>query len=362
MTRTALAPFAFLAALAAHAVAPFSYRHVEVASGIHAFIEPAGHAVVSGNIVAIVGDGGVAIIDSGHHPGLTRAIAAEIRALTRKPVLYVVNTHWHNDHVAGNAVFARKFPAARFIAHAFTANTLEGEIRALHGPACATYLRVQSRALREALATAAAPDGQPLDEARRARYLSIVADADAAIAECAEFEFRGADLTFESRVVLRLGARDVELLFLGRGNTAGDIVAHVPDARVAVVGDLLVHPFPFAFQGYGAEWARTLRRVEALAPVAIVPGHGPVQRDFGYLRLVAELLEHIESQVRAAYVPGMTLEALRPKVDLAAFKTRMGAGDPRAEAYFDPMVAQPMVNRAWQAARGQLEPEGLLPP
>ncbi len=362
MTHTPMAIFALLFALAAEAASPFSYRRVDVAPGIHAFIEPTGHAVVSGNIVAIVGEAGVAIVDSGHHPDLTRAIAAEIRALTTKPVQYVVNTHWHNDHVAGNAVFAREFPGARFVAHAFTAAAVEKEIRAFHGPACATYLGVQAKALREAQASGAGPDGLPLTQARRERFASIIADADAAIAECAQFELRGADLTFESRIVLRLGGRDVELLFLGRGNTAGDIVAHVPDARVVVVGDLLVHSFPFAFQGYGGEWARTLRSVEALAPVAIVPGHGPVQRDFGYLRLVAELLESIDSQVRAAYVPGMTLEALRPRLDLAAFKARMAAGDPRVEAYFDPMVAQPMVTRAWQAARGRLEPEGLLPP
>lgn len=362
MTRTPFAILALLFAIAADAATPFSYRRVDVAPGIHAFIEPTGHAVVSGNIVAIAGETGVAIVDSGHHPDLTRAIAAEIRALTSKPVQYVVNTHWHNDHVAGNAVFAREFPGARFVAHSFTAATVEKEIRAFHGPACATYLGVQAKALREAQESGVGPDGQPLTEARRARFASILADADAAIAECARFEFRGADLAFESRLVLRLGGRDVELLFLGRGNTAGDIVAHVPDARVAVVGDLLVHPFPFAFQGYGAEWARTLRRVEALAPAAIVPGHGPVQRNLEYLRLVAELLEGVDSQVRAAYAPAMTLEALRAKVDLSAFKARMAARDPRVEASFEPMVAQPMVTRAWQAARGRLEPEGLLPP
>jgi glyoxylase-like metal-dependent hydrolase (beta-lactamase superfamily II) len=86
---------------------------VQVADGVYAFVEPFGHAIVSSNVVAIVGEDAVAVVDSGHHPRLTRAIAAEIRALTPKPVRYVVNTHWHNDHVSGNSVFAKRFPVRR---------------------------------------------------------------------------------------------------------------------------------------------------------------------------------------------------------------------------------------------------------
>src|SRR5688572_14264291 len=95
---------AVLPTLALGADYPYSYKRVEVAAGVHAFIEDFGRAVVSSNIVAIVGEDAVAVIDSGHHPRLTRAIAADIRALTPKPVRYVVNTHWHNDHVSGNFV------------------------------------------------------------------------------------------------------------------------------------------------------------------------------------------------------------------------------------------------------------------
>src|SRR5688500_20282186 len=106
MPRRLLAVVATLLAGAALAADyPYSYKRVEVAEGVHAFIEDFGRAVVSGNIVAIVGDEAVAVIDTGHHPRLTRRIVDEIRALTPKPVRYVVNTHWHNDHVSGNHLF-----------------------------------------------------------------------------------------------------------------------------------------------------------------------------------------------------------------------------------------------------------------
>ena len=83
---------------------PFSFDEVRVAPGIVAFIEKPGHAIVSGNSIAIAGDDAVAVVDTGQHPRLTRAIVERLRASSPKPVAYVINTHWHNDHVAGNAV------------------------------------------------------------------------------------------------------------------------------------------------------------------------------------------------------------------------------------------------------------------
>src|SRR5436190_24281834 len=106
MLRRTLAAIVTLPWLAGAADYPFSYQRVQVADGVYAFIEPFGYAIVSSNVLAIVGGEAVAVVDSGHHPRLTRAIAAEIRTLTTKPVRYVVNTHWHNDHVSGNSVLA----------------------------------------------------------------------------------------------------------------------------------------------------------------------------------------------------------------------------------------------------------------
>ena len=338
---------------------PFGYERVRVAEGIYAFIETPGHAVVSGNSIAIVGDDDVAVVDTGQHPELTRRMIAEIRALTAKPVRYVINTHWHNDHVAGNALYAEAFPGARFIAHEFTARVMDTDIRAFQGPQCQSFLRVQSKALRDALASGTALDGKPLSDERRARYTRVLVDADAAIEECLQFRYRGADETFSDRLTLRLGNRDVQVMFLGRANTAGDAVVLVPDAKVLMTGDILVHPFPFALQSYPGEWAAVLRRIDAIDATAIVPGHGPVMRDRAYLREIAALMESVDAQVRKAYHPGMALEDVRKQVDLAAFRARIAGDDAVIGANFDAMVTGSAVARAYQAAKGTMEPEGL---
>jgi glyoxylase-like metal-dependent hydrolase (beta-lactamase superfamily II) len=351
-----------LAALPAAASAadyPFSYRRVQVADGIHAFIEDYGRAVVSSNIVAIVGEESVAVIDTGHHPRLTRRIAAEIRALTPKPVRYIVNTHWHNDHVSGNGVMAEAFPGATIVAHSFTAAVMDKDVRAFQGPGCVPFLQKQSQPLREMLAKGAGSDGKALTEARRRRLEAFVLEADAAIEDCADFRYRGPDLTFGDRVTLKLGGRDVELMHWGRANTGGDIVAWVPDARVLAAGDLVVHPFPFATQSYISEWAVVLGKLESTPFEAMVPGHGPVMRDRKYVAEVRGVLEALMAQARAAYRPGMTAADLGKAVDLAPQRARIAGDDAVIGANFDYMIGELAVVRAWEELSGRWEPEGL---
>ncbi len=357
--RTFLLAVLFAAATGHAADYPFSYDEVQVGPGIHAFIEKMGHAIVTGNTVAIVGDNGVVVVDSGQHPRLTRQKIARIREITTKPVQYVVNTHWHNDHVADNWLYAEAFPGVKFVATTFTAKMLDQEIAGFYvGDNCRKFLGSQSQPIRDDLAKGTGPDGQPLTDARRKRLQEVLVDVDVSIDECGQFHPRGSDVAFGDKVTLKLGDRDVEVMFLGRANTAGDAVVYVPDAKVLMTGDIVVHPFPFATQSYIGEWGQVLRKIEAMDAATIIPGHGAVMHDKAYIRSLAALMESIDSQARAAFKPGMTLDELRKHVDVAQFRKQIAGDDRFIGANFD-VAAQSAVQRAWEEACGKLEPEGL---
>ena len=114
----------------------------------------------------------------------------------------------------------------------------------------------------------------------------------------------------------------------------------------------------FATQSYIGEWAAALKKIDALDADVIVPGHGPVMRDRVYLREVEGLMESIDRQVRAAYRPDMKLEDLKKQVDLADFRKQIAGDSAFIGANFD-AAAQSAIERAWQQARGKMEPEGL---
>ena len=107
--------------LAAAALAPdyeqlIAYDTVQVAPGVTAFMpRRTDTAIVSGNSIAVFGDDGVLVVDSGHFPEATRRMIAQIRKVTKKPVRWLVNTYWHSDHNHGNRLYQQAFPGMAII-------------------------------------------------------------------------------------------------------------------------------------------------------------------------------------------------------------------------------------------------------
>jgi len=203
-------------------------------------------------IGAIGGDAGLAVIDTRANHRLADELRDDLRQLPGELVA-VINTHGHWDHAFGNARFAHL--------------PIWGHVR------CAGFMAETGEAARAELIE------------------SYPEDADA---------FRDVVLTpptqsFEERVSLDLGGRQLELHYLGRGHTDNDIVAVVPDAAVLVAGDLLENaPAPAFGDSFPIVWPETGLALLALVAGTVVPGHGdPFERGFAE-RQVAELAELAE--------------------------------------------------------------------
>lgn len=336
----------------------YDYEMLEIAPGVYGFFETKVNPVVSSNIIAVIGTESVLLFDTGHHPPVTRRIIADLKRLTNKPVKYAVVSHWHDDHWVGNAEIAEAWPGVQIIAHPFTARLMETRKGKFRGEPCRTELEEQTKPLRESFANGKRPDGTPASEASKQRLREFIEAMDEHAAECEEMHYRGVDRTVDKSLTLNLGGRRVELRWLGRGNTAGDLIAWLPDSKTILTGDLLVSPFPFATQSYISEWAKVLRRIDGMNPATIVPGHGKVMHDTQYLLSMAEVLESITSQARAAWKPGLSADSLRAKIDVTAFSERFSHGDPFIKANFDYMMTGPAIDRIWQELSGQWKPEG----
>ena len=246
---------------------------IEVARGVYAFIQADG-ATDAGFIVE---SDGVVVIDTLMTASLANRLMGEVRRITDAPVKYIVNTHWHGDHVFGNAVL----PPAPIVAH----------------DTCRDDLLTEWDSHREFL---------------RELYPEVWP-------EIANLPATPPNVTFDRSLTLHLESRPLHLLFFGRAHTRGDVVAYLPTEGVAFAGDIAFHGYiPNARDGFPTDWIAAASALEQLGAGVIVPGHGPVGSN-AELAEMRECLTLIVDQVRASFEKGVDEAAARSAIDLGPF-------------------------------------------
>ena len=340
-----LARFLIAAALAgalpAAACEMMQYRHVSASAHVHVFEAAEGTtAVVNGNIVAIVGREAAMVVDTGQFPGIARRVVAELRALTKVPVRYIVNTHWHGDHLLANSVFTQAWPQARVVAHPHTIERA-GALYTDYAKRSAERMGPAVEGLRKRRAAATGEDEKVwLD-----RTLACV---DAALKEIPETTYVAPDTPFTGDMRVDLGGVVAHVRHIGPGNTPGDLVVWVEGDRLVASGDMVVAPVPYAIGSDLEPWIGTLGALAALDAAVLVPGHGPVMRDASYVRDVLALIESTHAQIKAMKARGVARADAAAHLDTAAFRAKHVTTPMRRQA-FEQFFVQAAVARAWPA-------------
>ncbi len=323
----------------------------KVADGVYAAIrkEPLGLWFEANNVFIINNDD-VIVVDSNISIASTKDIIAALRKLTSKPVRYVINTHWHEDHIIGNQVWREAFPGVEFIGHAstqidFPATGAANRKQAIEGGPGLVKL------MRESLEKNKSLGGGELTDEERAGYAETARLIERYVAEAPQFRIVLPTLAVEDHLTLHRGDRVIEVRHLGRAHTAADLVVHLPRENITIAGDLVVWPVPLVGStSYPADYGATLEKLLALRPAIIVPGHGPVMRDDAYVKQIVRLLTSIKQQVEAAVARGETLEQTRKSVNIEEFR-RAFAGDSKFKAFvFANYVTGPAVTAAFREA------------
>jgi glyoxylase-like metal-dependent hydrolase (beta-lactamase superfamily II) len=279
----------------------------KLAEGIYTIRHPdAPDGFPNSNTTVIIGDKGVLVVDSCLLPSQAKLDIAQIRQWTPKPVLYVVNTHWHFDHTLGNSTYVQAFPAAQIIAQRATAKT----IAAFNPGAVERYPKREQR-FRQVLDSGKNPDGTPLTEGDRKDYEQAIAGLAPVVAEMKGTVQAMPTLVFDEALDVDLGGRIAQVRFLGKGNTAGDTIVYLPKEKIISTGDLVVSPAPYLFGGFPVEFVPTLERLMEFDAQTIVPGHGQVMHDWQYARMVHDLQRDVEAQLEREINLGKTLDEVK---------------------------------------------------
>jgi len=213
----------------------------------------------SSNSTFLVSDNGILVIDTGLNSEEGRKLLTEIRNISPAPVRWIVNTHYHQDHRGGNDVVG---PDATIISTAYTRKRVKGT-----GP--------QEYRLNEVV---------------------------------------------DKELTLYVGTHPVHIYHPGPAHTLGDLVVFFPDQQTIATGDLfLTNSCPAMDEGDMESWIRALDEMLRLPLAHVVPGHFELA-NAKELRRFHDYLVALRDQVKALYRDGLSLEQVKQRISLPAFK------------------------------------------
>jgi cyclase len=255
-----------------------------------------------GNIGASVGEDGIVIVDDQYAP-LANKIKAALKGISEKPIRFIINTHYHEDHTSGNAIFQRDAPVIaqdnvrKRLEEGVTAGNL-GSVTAVHKP-------------------------QPKEA------LPI--------------------LTFDHDVTVHLNGEDIRALHYPHGHTDGDSIIFFPKSNVVHMGDDFVrYGFPFIDLGGGGSVEGMIAALEEIIPklpadVKVIPGHGEVS-SLDDVRTYVGMLKATRAVVEDGIKRGKTLDQLKQEKVLAKwekYKNDFISSDAFIETLYNDLTGKP---------------------
>src|SRR3989442_10648970 len=279
------------------------FQIVKVADGVYAAIAKSG-GLASGNAGFVIGNDGVLIFDTFLTPAAIEELISEIQSLTKLPIKYAVNSHYHLDHTGGNQVLVER--GVPILAHdnVMIWQTTKNK-RLLPAPE-----ELQKRKADAANQLYETPEDQ---KDKRAQLERQIRRYDAMMS----IKLTNPTKTFSSGTLrLKLGKREVILATLP-GHTGGDVFAYVPDAKVVFTGDLgWSKTLPNLVDATVNDWIPTLDKMLAQYPTAkFVPGHGNVG-EAADIKAFRDYLDGLRTRVSKGIADGLTVDQAKQQLAL----------------------------------------------
>jgi glyoxylase-like metal-dependent hydrolase (beta-lactamase superfamily II) len=242
-----------------------AFNFTKIQDGIYHAIGT-GTLVVMSNATIIEGDRDVLVVDSHVTPGGAWALREELKAITPKPIRFVVNSHHHFDHSHGNQIYG---PEVEIIATQFARDQIVAG-KSVDARPYNTFIGGVPGTIRNLEGRLA----QAADAKERETIENQLAVQRNHLEGTKAVKPTPPSVTLTHALTLYRGAREIRILHLGRGHTGGDVIVHLPKERIIATGDLLVEGLSYLGEGYFDEWVETLEKVKALGFDTVLPGHG----------------------------------------------------------------------------------------
>ena len=206
-------------------------RTIKVADNVYTYEDfHAGPEKFTTTNMFVVTDEGVLVADGQGSPEETKRLVEAIAKVTPKPIKYVVICSDHGDHTGGNIAFP---PGVKYIVHPLSKATLDQQAE-----------------------QAQAPDRSGRGSVKR---WTLPIDAE---------------LVFAQKPLM-LGTEPIQILFLGRAHTGGDLSVYLPRQKILFMSETFLNRvFPAMRSAYPSDWLKALDKAEAIKADLYIPGHG----------------------------------------------------------------------------------------
>jgi glyoxylase-like metal-dependent hydrolase (beta-lactamase superfamily II) len=283
-----------------------AHKFEKIAEGIY-YATTSGTMQVGANSPVIVTGSEVVIIDSETSPAAGRALVQDIRAFTDRPVKYVIDSHFHYDHLFGNQIFG---PDVQIIGHDHTVERLKANT--LEQYTFQTSVRpIPQRVdqLRQRIA-------QESDPQQKAALEQQVKNSLAYLEQVKEVKQTPPNVTFDDTMTMYKGNREMHLMYLGRAHTDTDVVTYLPRERIVATGDLMESVISYMGDSYPQDWIATLDRLKALDFDTVLPGHGVPFKGKERITAFQDYLRDLLAQVETLKKQGLSPDDAAAKVDM----------------------------------------------
>ncbi|CAM4320872.1 MBL fold metallo-hydrolase [Bacillus manliponensis] len=266
----------------------------QLADGVYAAIAKSGEGAWSNAGIIDLGED-LLIFDTFSTPTAAMELRKQAEKITGKLVKYVVNSHYHGDHVFGNQVFEDVTIISTELTHKWCKEKNVIDDVEKEQAEMSQYLQ----ALRNKIENT---NNDILRESLRQQY----GEMSKILADLPRLKIVLPSLIFEEYYVIRGSKRTVELHCFGGGHTISDTFLYIPEDKIAFMGDIVTDELHVPI--YNPEqFVHILREVNNMDITTIVPGHGEV----GTLQLCTILENYISfliEEAKRAHASSLTLD------------------------------------------------------
>lgn len=277
------------------------FKLQNLADGVYAAIASnSGYAISNAGIIDLGNK--TLIFDTFINPNAAEDLLSAARELTGHKISYVVNSHFHNDHIRGNQVFS---PETNIISTSWTRNEIaktEHEEIKWEKDSLSFVIDKYKKLIEDE-----SDDSKKLELVHVLTYLNSIENSLPIL------KTRLPNITIDDTMKIIGKKRTAILIPMGKGHTESDMILYLPDDKIVFTGDLLFINFnPWLADGFPDDWKRDLRNINRLDANVLVPGHGPVGSPYD-LSIMSTYIQSLQDLVKELIKEDASFEDVEDK-------------------------------------------------